>query len=479
MRLQTLHLFIPGIALAIVGFALIGPGATSPFDGAQIWGGPTAGARALSLRVSVTERLHGIDSPRNIGTIEVQASTDDGTTASVRGRTGPDGNADLELPLAAPLRGRIRATVLADGGKPLASGFLRRESSSWGTEPRVARLAGLAEGELSLRVAAARGVFAAPFPDELVVEARRAGTAVAGASVRVKVEGARLTLRASPEPADDGSQEDEVLGVTGGEGRFSLRVAPLSHVVEVAVEARGAGTSGSWHGNLPVVPGAMWLDPVALASRKLRIVSPAPRDAAYVNIATSGTRLWGATVPLRPDARGFASGEIDWPGAARTASPDDGVVWVTVASDARATGSGTVGWPVRVRDGLVPDVALPGDGESARSFGLDERRFAELLLLDGMPQAERRDEARRTRARLLAGAALMAAAMLEALLLFEAARSSERNLLALLEASRAIDPGAALRPHRAGAVMWLAIAIATVVLGFAAVGVFVLWKTGG
>src|SRR4051794_23413081 len=133
MRLQTLHFFVPAIALSVVGFALVGPGATAPFEGAQIWGGPVAYAHTLSLRVSVTERLQGIDSPRADCAIEVQARADDGRTASARARTGADGAADLEVPLSGPAHGRVRATVLAEGrAAPLASGFLARVGEQWG-----------------------------------------------------------------------------------------------------------------------------------------------------------------------------------------------------------------------------------------------------------------------------------------------------------------------------------------------------------
>src|SRR4051794_11664918 len=115
MRLQTLHLFVPAIALSVVGFALVGPGAAAPYAGAQIWGGPVERAHALSLQVSVTERLQGIDSPRTACDIEVQARADDGRDASARTRTLADGAVDLDVPLSAPGHGRIRATVLGGG----------------------------------------------------------------------------------------------------------------------------------------------------------------------------------------------------------------------------------------------------------------------------------------------------------------------------------------------------------------------------
>jgi hypothetical protein len=478
MRLPNPHLFIPAVALSIVGFALIGPGAAVPFDGAQIWGGPTAHAHTLSLRLSVTERLQGIDSPRDIGELVVEARADDGRTASAHCRTRPDGTADVEVPLAAPAQGRIRATVTAKGARwPLASGFLARGTSDWGGEPRGARLRGHTEGDLSVRVAAKRGVFAAPFSDGLLIEVTRAGAAVPRAEVQIKGEGVELGVGpALSRVSEAGASEPDAQasGRTGEDGRLELWAAPRSHIVDLSVEVRAARERGSFQGGLPVIPGAMWLDPARLPSKKLRVVSAVPRSTAYLVISTRSERLWGGAVELTTDALGFASGELDWPPLPNGGAVNE-TVWVTVASDVRASGSGTVGWPVRMAD----LEGQPADGAAAPPLGLEERRFPELLLLDGMPQAERRDAERRARARLLAGAALMAAALLEALLLFEAARSSEKNLQALVEAARAIDPAQALRPHRVGAVMWLAIGVATVVLAFAAVGVVVLWKTGG
>jgi hypothetical protein len=87
---------------------------------------------------------------------------------------------------------------------------------------------------------------------------------------------------------------------------------------------------------------------------------------------------------------------------------------------------------------------------------LDERPFRDLLLLDGLPAAEKRDQDRRYRARTLSAIALGAAAVLEGVLLAHSAQA---------------------RGVRAWA--WTALAIATVAFAFAAIGVVVMWKTSG
>src|SRR5262249_2512968 len=153
-----------------------------------------------------------------------------------------------------------------------------------------------------------------------------------------------------------------------GEATFVL--APRSHTVEASVEASFAGLTGTWESLLPVTPGAMWLDPASLPSKKIRVESPTPRDTAYATLATPTARLWGGVVSLSTDERGNTAGAIDWP---LTGAPPSEAMWLTIASDPRASGAGTVGWPI----------FAPGPA--------DERPFRDWLLLDGMPMAERRD----------------------------------------------------------------------------------------
>jgi hypothetical protein len=219
------------------------------------------------------------------------------------------------------------------------------------------------------------------------------------------------------------------------------------HTVEIDLEATALGRRGTWHGMLPVVPGAIWLEPGSVADPDLRIVTPVPRDVAYVTLATQKERLWSAAVPLAAaDARGFSRGSAPWPNltpVADTAQPPP--MWLTVSSDPQQTSAGTVGWPVGRIGGPFRD-AEPRD----------ERRFRDQLLLDGMPAADRRDARRRNGARALSGVALAAAAALEGVLLAQSSHA---------------------RGWRAWA--WTVMAVATVVLAFAAIGVVVMWKTTG
>jgi hypothetical protein len=417
--------------MAVVGFAFFGPGAIRPFDGAQIWGGPTQGVRRLSWRIAVIQRMRGIDSTRNIGAIVVQAAADSGG-GGARCRTNADGTCEVEIQLNGEAHGNVHASIATEtDAYPLAAGDFAREQGPWGERPgHPSRINGRSKGELAVTVYARRGIFAAPFRDELAVEVERNGAPVRGARVKVGAETADL----------DGTTSDTRKTTTLSDqyGIARIGLAPRTHTLEVDIEAVAAGLTGTWSGVLPVVPGAIWLDPARLAERKIRIVAPVPRELAYATLATSSARVWGGVIPLFADPQGFATGEIDWPeGELLGRVP----LWLTLASDPRASGAGTVGWP------------LPTSGDPVAQ---DERPFRDWLLLDGMPAAELRDADRRRRARGLAMIALFAAAVLEGVFLAE---SSDRK----------------------GARSWvgLLVAIATVALAFAVLGVVVMWKTSG
>jgi hypothetical protein len=441
MRTQALLLTVPSVAMAVVGFAMFGPGAVQPFDGARIRGGPFEGLSAVSWRITVLQRYRSIDSTRDIGQIVVSARDRAGHEARAYGSTGRDGTCDVSLDFRATVTPPLHAIVTLEAtGATLAEGDLVHNAAGWGESPgHPVLLTGSTSGDFAVEVRARRGIFAAPFRDELTVVARENGAPLGGAKVTLRTEGADLDGGA----IGDSTTSARVV-ITSERGEATFGVTPRMHAVDadidVAIEARGA----AWHGLLPVVPGAIWLDPDRLATAAtIRVVAPVPREFVYATLANATTRLWGGLIPLTTDSRGFAVGEIDWPierpRSVHGPAPLVGAsAWLTLASDPLASGAGTVGWPVR------------DDGSDG------ERPFRDQLLIDGMPAAERRDQDRRYRARSLSAVALGAAAVLEGVLL---ARDS------------------AARTLRAWA--WTAIAIATVALAFAAIGVVVMWKTSG
>jgi hypothetical protein len=442
MKARTVLLAVPSLAMAVVGFAMFGPGAVQPFDGARIRGGPTEGLRRVSWRVTVLQRFRSIDSTRDLGPIGVRARNGSGHEAHERCRTHGDGTCDVLLDFSDEVRGPIHAVVTAEGdGAVLAEGDVMGNAAEWGRAPgHPARLVGSASGDFSVDVDARRGVFAAPFRDDLVVTVRDGDNPVRNASITLRTDAAGL--EGAPSSSDP---ETSLTLVSSDRGEARFGVTPRMHAVAIDIEVSAGARTAAWHGSLPVVPGAMWLDPKSYANGSIRVVAPVPREVAYVTLATPTERLWGGVIPLRyGDTHGFFDGQIDWPDVARV--PETGThppLWVTLSSDPLQTGAGTVGWPVsRVSWPVVPASVL------------DERPFRDQLLLDGMPAAERRDQDRRHRARALSSVALASAAVLEGVLL--AHTSGARGL-------------------RAWA--WTAIAVATVALAFAAIGVVVMWKT--
>src|SRR5258706_9907357 len=95
MLARAVLLAVPSVAMAVVGFAVLGPGAARSFDGVQIWGGPTEGARTLSWRVLALERFRGIDSTKKVGPIVVRANLSDGAEVGAECTTRPDGTCDI------------------------------------------------------------------------------------------------------------------------------------------------------------------------------------------------------------------------------------------------------------------------------------------------------------------------------------------------------------------------------------------------
>jgi hypothetical protein len=444
MRARAVLLTVPSLAMVVVGLAMFGPGAVQPFDGARIRGGPTLGLRSLSWRISVLQRFRGIDSTRNVGPITVRARHDAASEVVAHCRPRGDGICDTTLDFSAEISGPIQAVITADvDGAILAEGTLQGNAAEWARDRgHPARLGEQTSGNLSVEVAARRGIFAAPFRDDLVVTVRSGETPLADAKVTLRTDGAAIEgVPASTDPVASLT----MLSSDRGEVRFG--VTPVIHTVSVDIDVTAPGGSVAWHGVLPVVPGAIWLNPMSYANGSIAVLTPVPRDVAYVTLATANARLWGGVIPLEAtDTRGFSQGQIGWPAVARVPEiGDHEPIWITLSSDPQQTSAGTVGWPDARLAWPVPPTAI-----------LDERPFRDQLLLDGMPAAEKRDQARRNGARALAAAALGAAAVLEGVLL-------------------AHTSGA--RGARAWA--WTAIAVATVILAFAAIGVVVMWKTGG
>ncbi|WP_437950607.1 hypothetical protein WME98_07125 [Sorangium sp. So ce296] len=410
---------LPALSIGLAALVFLGPGAQRMATGVRVWGAPVAGSEALALRVEGVRRLHGADDPAALPAIEVSATSGGAPLAGWSGSTGKDGIGEALLRagggLKAPVVVRIRrgGDALLEQEVPL-SPPLPAEASALPGAAHASALPGAAHGELRLRVTVARGAMAAPFPEPVRVAVETEdGAPVPGARVEASAVGAELR----------GQDSGPAQITADARGAAELTIRPLAHTVELTLRAArpgsaappGArGASGSWEGRLPVIPGAIWLDPAGLAGERpeLRLTSPAPKPYAYVSIGGGHGRLFGAVVLLAADGGGFFSGTLALPDG----QPPGAAGWAVVASDPYEQGAGTVAWPL-----------------SPAASPVAPRRVA--LLADGVPAAEARERARASRARRAGLVVLGAAGAAEMLLLALRARTARRRLAAHLAAA--------------------------------------------
>ncbi|WP_437875046.1 hypothetical protein [Sorangium sp. So ce513] len=481
-RLDAANYVLPALGIGLAAVVLLGPGSQRMTTGVRVWGAPVAGSEALALRIEGVRRMYGAEDPAAMPQIEVSAASAGAPLEPWTGSIDTDGIGEALLRAPDGLKEPVLVRITRDGETLLEERVPLAPSSPAHTSPlpdaahtsplpdaahtsplpgaaHASPLPGAAQGELRIRVTAPRGAMAAPFPERVrvAVEAED-GTPVAGARVEASAVGADL----------EGQGGGPVQVAADARGAAELAVKPLSHTVELTVHATrpgriaGApGPDGSWEGRLPVIPGAIWLDPGGLEGERpvLRLVSPSPRPRAYVSIGGARGRLLGAVVPLAPDGTGFFSGSLalpDGPAAGSrdrpaglpdrpaglpgrppgspdgpagspdgpTGSPDrpaglpdgpagasanDATDWVVVAGDPYEQGAGTVAWPL-----------------AAAAGSASPRRVA--LLADGLPAAEAREVARASQARRAGLAVLGATAAAEMLLLALRSRTARRRL---------------------------------------------------
>lgn len=431
---------LPALGIGLAAVVLLGPGSERMTTGVRVWGAPVAGSEALALRIEGVHRLYGAEDPAAIPQIEVSAASAGAPLERWTGAIDTDGIGEALLRAPDGLKEPVVVRIARDGEALFEERVPLAPSSPAGTgalpgAAHASALPGVAQGELRIRVTAPRGAMAAPFPERVRVAVETEdGTPVTGARVEASAVGTDL----------EGQGDGPVLVAADARGAAELAVKPLSHTVELTVRATrpgriaGApGAEGSWEGRLPVIPGAIWLDPGGLAGERpaLRLVSPTPRPRAYVSIGGARGRLLGAVVPLAPDGAGFFSGSLalshgpagspDEPAGGAT---DGAAGWAVVASDPYEQGAGTVAWPLAAAGPASP------------------RRVA--LLADGLPAAEARERARAAQARRAGLAVLGAAAAAEMLLLALRSRTARRRLEAHLAAAAggAGEDGAAGAP---------------------------------
>ncbi|WP_437827697.1 hypothetical protein [Sorangium sp. So ce1153] len=428
---------LPAVGIGLAALVLLGPGAQRLATGVRVWGAPVAGSEALALRIEGVRRLHGAEDPAALQDLEVSAASAGAPLERWTGSTGEDGIAEALLRAPGGLREPVVVRIARGGGAlplleeqrvPLAPPLPATETSALPGAAQRSALPGAAHGELRLRVTAARGAMAAPFPERVRVAVETEdGAPAAGARVEASAVGADL----------EGQGGGPVEVAADARGAAELTLKPLAHAVELSLRAtrpgsappgmRGSPGEGTWEGRMPVIPGAIWLDPGGLAGERpaLRLVSPAPKPRAYVSIGGERGRLLGAVVPLAPDGAGFFAGALALPDGPALGAGS--VEWAVVASDPYEQGAGTVAWPLSPAAGPAPP-----------------RRVA--LLADGLPAAEAREQARAWAARRAGLAVLGATAVAQMVLLALRSRAARRRLEAHLAAASTDEDGTAGAP---------------------------------
>ncbi|WP_437323946.1 hypothetical protein [Sorangium sp. So ce381] len=403
---------LPALGIGLAALAILGPGSPRMATGVRVWGTPVAGSEALALRIEGVRRLHGADDPAAIPQIEVSATSAGAPLERWTGSLDKDGIGEALLRAPAGLQEPVTARIalgsvtLLERQLPLLPPLPAAETSPLPGAANATALPGAAHGELRLQVTAARGALAAPFPERVrvAIEAQD-GTPAAGARLEVSTVGAELV--------EHGSGPAQITADARGAAELTLK--PLAHTVELTLRATHPGSappgtrsaSGTWEGKLPVIPGAVWLDPGGLDGERpeLRLISPAPRPRAYVSIGGARGRALGAIVPLAADGAGFFSGKVTLPDRPAPGEAD----WAVVASDPYEQGAGTVAWPI-----------------ASAAASASPRRVE--LLADGMPAAEARERARASHARRAGLLVLAASAVVQVLLLALRSRTARRRL---------------------------------------------------
>ncbi len=432
--------------MLVVGFALFVVGAPRPWVAARLYGGPTEGVSRLHLRLELSVRDLGIDVPAPYRSALVEATLADGRRARWEGRVD-QGYAALVLDAGKAVSGPVDVTVTTPGvERPLARGRMTEELHGWAgaARRRGGWITGSRPDGLSIRVAAGRGALAVPFEEPLLVEVRGPDGALANVELKLAAEGATVRL-----PPGD-------LVRTDARGRAVVGLAPREHAVSLSIEARAPdGTTGSFAAPLQVVPGALR---VRLDGARIVVEAPTPRDVAYVELVTESERLLGAAVPLVTGRDGIAKGELPAP------SPAAQPLWVVAGGEPDLLSEATVGWP------LEWDPA----GTPPRTFDV-----ADALLLDGMPDAARRDAGRRRNAKALAALFSASAFTLVMIYILKSARESQQKLERHLRSQMDEDGVARIADSEAhGRGIAVAVAIACIVLGFATLALFALYRIG-
>jgi hypothetical protein len=426
-------LALPVLTVLVVSYALLVAGVPRKLRGARVYGGPSEGATALSLRVESVERDGERESAFWHGPLTAHARASRGPEVSVSVEKAVRGVADFELDFARPVHGPIELELRDAASALLAHGRFELDVTRWQARARRRGgwIRGRADRSLVLSVAAERGAFVVGSSDALDIRVERAGLPVVGASLTITAEGARL------------SGVEQLQSNSRGRARVFFEATELNPTVRV--EARTAdGESGLIDTGVAVVAGGLHALPVP---EGLRIESAVPRSEAFFSLVSDRQRLAGGVIALGPNGRGGSIGSFQLPAWLPPA-------WLVLSSEVDHKSAAAIGWP------------LESGPEPAQTFDV-----ADVLLLDGLPAAFAREQARRSRVRWLTAAFIGLAFALSVVQLVLRVRAADRHISEHLSEGVEQELAARIAPRR---MLPLLVALLAIALGFVALGLIVL-----
>ncbi|HEY0464002.1 MAG TPA: hypothetical protein VGC79_07330, partial [Polyangiaceae bacterium] len=379
-------LALPLLTALVVSYALLVAGVPRKLHGARVYGGPSEGVSTLSLRVESIERDGERETAFWPGPLSAHARAG-GPEAVVAVKQAQHGVADFEVGFGRPVYGPIEFSLDDGAGASLASGRFQLDRTRWAARARRRGgwIRGRADRALQVSVAAERGAFVIGSPAALLVRVEHAGLPVVGASLQLSAEGAALSV---VEPLHSDQR---------GRARAVFEANQLNP--SVRVEARtDDGLSGLVETPIPVVLGGFQ---ALAAGDGLRVESAVPRSEAFFSLVSDRQRLAGGVVTLQPNGRGGSLGIVQLPAWQPPA-------WLVVSSEVDQNSAAAIGWP------------LDAGPEPAQTFDVPD-----VLLLDGLPAAFSREQARRSRVRWLTAAFIGLAFALSVVLLVLRVRAAD------------------------------------------------------